>query len=245
MNYDIYFFSGHGEGDCGAVGNNTTEEIVSKRMTNKIVDLMNKKGLKVHTNNGKNNFNNCLLKGNTYNQKFGYTLHLNSSNNSDVNGIEIIVPCEENFFDFEINLLEDLKPYFNNRGIKSRDYDTGDFILRTDNKKYYLTDYYKEIREGWSLKVSSSIIELCFISSPKDMKILLENEDEICMIIANRILLSCGLKPYDNKPTINTSKDDDKWYRVISGSFRNKSYAEQRVKELKSKGFESFIEVRK
>ena len=77
------------------------------------------------------------------------------------------------------------------------------------------------------------------------MKILLENEDEICMIIANRILSSCGLKPYDNKPTINNPTDDECWYRVISGSFRNKSYAEQRVKELKSKGFESFIEVRK
>ena len=27
MDYDLYFFSGHGDGDCGATGQGTTEEI--------------------------------------------------------------------------------------------------------------------------------------------------------------------------------------------------------------------------
>ena len=43
------------------------------------------------------------------------------------------------------------------------------------------------------------------------------------------------------KPQKKPKASDGEFYRVITGSFKNKENAEQRVKELKAKGFDSFI----
>ena len=95
MEYDLYFFSGHGDGDCGATGQGTTEEIIAKRLTSKIVKILSEHGLNVHTNGNKNNYKENLLNGNSYKFKFGYTLHLNSSSAATAKGIEIIVPAKD------------------------------------------------------------------------------------------------------------------------------------------------------
>ena len=44
IEYDLYFFSGHGDGDCGATGQGTTEEITVKRLTSKIVKILRDNG---------------------------------------------------------------------------------------------------------------------------------------------------------------------------------------------------------
>ena len=143
MVYDLYFFSGHGDGDCGATGQGTTEEIIVKRLTSKIVKILTDNGLKVHTNGNKNNYKENLLIGNSYKYKFGYTLHLNSSTSSSAKGIEIIVPAKESDLKLDFDIRNNLSKYFINRGIKSRNYGDELFYNRENGKALNFNDYYK------------------------------------------------------------------------------------------------------
>ena len=241
-NYDMYFFSGHGEGDCGAVGSDTTEEIVVKRLTKRIVELLRAKGLNVHTNGDKNNYKNNLLKGNNYKYKFGYTLHLNSAVDASANGIEIIVPAGEKNFELDLNIINELKDYFKSRGVKSRNYDDGRFYTRNSDSKYGFTDYYKEIREGWKLGISSGIIELCFISNKADINTLLLAEDTVCTIIANCFLRYCDkdvhpLPSFSNSPLSNVVPK----YIVQAGAFVDEKNAKALVEKLKSLSIPAII----
>ena len=55
-------------------------------------------------------------------------------------------------------------------------------------------------------------------------------------------LKEMGKETYKIEETIKTeTTQSDKIYRVVCGSFKDKSNAEKRVQELKNKGFESFI----
>ena len=227
MNYDLYFFSGHGAGDCGAVGQGTTEEKVCKRLTKEIVRLLKEKGLNVHTNGDKNNYKENLIKGNTYKYKMGYTLHLNSSTNDKANGIEIIVPMGEKDITLDLNILKALNGYFTNRGVKSRNYDNELFYNRTNGENFPFKDYYGEIRNAWQNGVSGGIIELCFLSNVSDFQSLLENEQKIILSIVNSILHYCNIEHYQEN--LNYPKT---LYKVQVGAFNDLSNARSHVQYL-------------
>lgn len=197
--YDLFIFHGHGEGDNGAVGNGQVELQLARQLTNKVVEKLTFNGLKVHTNNGLNNYNRNLTKGQTYKYRFGYTLHLNSGGGI---GSEIISPKNENGLDLDFAILEGLeKMGLRNRGVKSRDYDTEQFIQRVKNVRLSGKDYYKEIRDAWTNGVSLGILEVCFIDNANDVNIFLNNIDKITSIICDEILKVCGKTP------INVSRE--------------------------------------
>ncbi|GGE11703.1 hypothetical protein GCM10011571_11350 [Marinithermofilum abyssi] len=53
-------------------------------------------------------------------------------------------------------------------------------------------------------------------------------------------------KKVEPKPELKQEPDGDGvFYRVVTGSFENKKNAEERMEELKKKGFDSFIDVYK
>ena len=60
-NYDCFVFAGHGDGDCGAVGNGYKEHEQALILTNKVAKLLTDSGLKVQT--GYNNYNKKLTSG--------------------------------------------------------------------------------------------------------------------------------------------------------------------------------------
>ena len=245
MNYDMFLFYGHGEGDCGACANGYKEVDLAKDLTKRVYDLLINKGVKVLTNleNGYNNYNRNLTSGHNIKYKMGCSIHFNSASETAV-GSEIIIPCKETFYSIENEILNGLQSLgFTNRGIKSRDYDTEKWINRKGNDKYYCTDYYKEIRNAYSNGNSLSIIEVCFISNLEDIKRYNQNKDKIAKIIANAYLREMDKSLYSlEEPKKETSTI---MYRVITGSFANRENAEKRIKELKDKGFDSFIEIRK
>ena len=118
--YDIFIFRGHGNGDCGAVGNGYTEEQVAQLIVNLLVKKLRSKGVNVHTNaSNQNNYQSCCLS--SYKYKFGYTLHLNSASVS-ASGIECYVPLGEKYLKLEEQMLKEVSNKLNipNRGIKSR-----------------------------------------------------------------------------------------------------------------------------
>ena len=226
MNYDLYFFSGHGDGDCGAVGQGTTEETVVKRMTKEIVKMLVDKGLKVHTNGNKNNYKDNLLQGHTYKYKFGYTLHLNSSTNNKANGIEIIVPAGEKDITLDLDIIKSLNKYFMPRGVKSRHYDNEMFYNRVNGENYQFKDYYREIRNAWQQGVSGGIIELCFLSNISDFQMLVKYEQKIIISIVNAILRYCQFEPYD-------TSSQNVIYKVQTGAFNNIENARKQIEQLK------------
>ena len=237
MNYDCYFFSGHGDGDCGATGQGTTEEIIVKRLTSKIVKILSDNRLKVHTNGSKNNYKENLLNGNSYKYKFGYTLHLNSSSAATAKGIEIIVPAKEGDLKLDFEIINNLNKYFINRGIKSRNYDDELFYTRANGKALNFNDYYKEVRQAWQLGISGGIIELCFISNNEDYTTLIKNEDVICSTIANSILNYCGIS--------NTISSEKVIYYVQIGAFSNRENAEKLANYLTKNNIASIIKAEK
>ena len=237
--YDLGLFKGHGLGDVGAVGNGFQEHERVSTLADKIAKHLTGKGLKVHT--GVNNYVNVYVNSNTYGKKFALSLHLNSASDSSASGCEILVPLKEKYFDLEIEILKGLEGLgFKNRGLKSRDYNTEAWSLRTNGQVSSGTDYYKEIRTAWAKGVSLSIVEFCFISNSADIQRFNNNIDKIALLVANAILrmLKIDLIP-EPKPT--TTKET--YFRVMCGSFKERANAEKLLVDLKNKGFNGSIMI--
>ena len=243
--YDIFIFRGHGNGDCGAVGNGYTEEQVAQLIVNLLVKKLRSKGVNVHTNaSNQNNYQNCCL--GSYKYKFGYTFHLNSASAS-ASGIECYVPLGEKYLKLEEQMLKEVsdKLAIPNRGVKSRNYNTEQVSFRQHGSVSSGTDYYKEIREAWQRGISLTIMELGFINS-NDVHKIIQQQEEITTIIANVILKELDKEPLINntitsKP--NTGTQQGIKYQVVAGSYNNKQNAQKQVEKLKAKGIDCFIQV--
>ena len=243
--YDIFIFRGHGNGDCGAVGNGYTEEQVAQLIVNLLVKKLKSRGVNVHTNAAnQNNYQSCCL--NSYKYKFGYSIHLNSAA-AAASGIEAYVPLGEKYLKLEEDILKEISNKLNipNRGVKSRNYDTEQISFRQNGSASSGTDYYKEIREAWQKGISLTILEVGFINS-NDVHKIIQYQEEITTIIANVILKELGKEPLINnasssKPN-NTTQQGVK-YQVVAGSFNSKENAQKQVETLKAKGIDSFIQV--
>lgn len=243
--YDIFIFRGHGNGDCGAVGNGYTEEQVAQLLVNLLVKKLRSRGVNVHTNaSNQNNYQNCCL--NQYKYKFGYSIHLNSASSS-ASGIEAYVPLGEKYLKLEEDILKQVSSKLNipNRGVKSRNYDTEQISFRQNGSPSTGKDYYKEIREAWQKGISLTILEVGFINS-NDVHKIMQYQEEITTIMANVILKELGKEPLINNASSskpNTTTQQDVKYQVVAGSFSNKENAQKQVETLKAKGVDSFIQV--
>lgn len=243
--YDIFIFRGHGNGDCGAVGNGYTEEQVAQLIVNLLVKKLRSKGVNVHTNAGnQNNYQNCCLS--SYKYKFGYSIHLNSASAS-ASGIEAYVPLGEKYLKLEEDILKQVSNKLNipNRGVKSRNYDTEQISYRVNGSPSTGKDYYKEIREAWQRGISLTILEVGFINS-NDVHKIIQYQEEITTIIANVILKELGKETIINNSTssnTNTNTQQGVKYQVVAGSFNSKENAQKQVETLKAKGIDSFIQV--
>lgn len=234
--YDIGVFAGHGNGDAGAVGNNLQEATLTAELTQKVVKLLESKGLSVHY--GVNNFTNVYTNNNTYNKKLCVSIHFNGATDSSANGAEILVPLGEKDFALETNILQrfvTLGSY--NRGLKSREFTSEAWSSRKDGTALSGTDWFREIRNAWSKGISLSIIEVAFITNTADIGNYVAKKDEYALAIANSILKYLKM----TEIVESTATPDGTMYRVITGSFSTKANAEKRVAELKSAGFGSFI----
>lgn len=244
--HDIFIFRGHGNGDCGAVGNGYTEEQVAQILVNLLVKKLRSRGVNVHTNaSNQNNYQNCCL--NQYKYKFGYSIHLNSAN-SPASGIECYVPLGEKYLKLEEDILKQVSSKLDipNRGVKSRNYNTEQISFRQNGTPSSGTDYYKEIRDAWKKGISLTIMELGFINS-SDVHKIIQYQEEITTIIANIILKELDKEPLINNTVTNNNQNTGTQqgikYQVVAGSFNSKENAQKQVQKLKEKGIDSFIQA--
>lgn len=99
--------------------------------------------------------------------------------------------------------------------------------------------YYMHRRTG---KTITNIVEYCFLDNEKDFTHFKNNMYMYAEAVVKAFCLYIGhsyVTPVISKPV---KPVNGTLYRVISGSFASKENAEKRVKELKDKGFTSFIE---
>ena len=242
-NYDIFLLRGHGNGDPGACANGYNEENLAQVIVDRVVELLKGKGIKVLTNSKtQNNYvTNCLI-GHTFKYKFGYTIHLNSAT-ATATGTEMFVPINEQYVNTESKMCKEIANTLGipARGVKSRDYNSEATHLRIEKDGSKGTDYYKEIRQSWQNGLSHSIIELCFISNPNDVKQLLNNKEKVCTVIANNILLYLEKTTYPMEEQVNKDKADGIMYFVQVGAFKDKANAIELQKKLIKDGYKAII----
>ena len=93
-----------------------------------------------------------------------------------------------------------------------------------------------------AVKPSSVILEGFFLDNANDRSQFdeLHEQQALGMAYAKGVMNYLGVN-YTPPTTPSTS---NKMYRVITGSFKERKNAENRLQELKNKGFDSFIEVK-
>ena len=91
-----------------------------------------------------------------------------------------------------------------------------------------------------STNMPAVIVEVCFVEATKDVSIYKNTgSDKIGLLIAEGIANQKISSDIPNKPAKKRT------YRCVTGSFSNRANAESRIKELKAKGFDSFLEIYK
>lgn len=179
----ILLISGHGAGDCGAVGNgykeaDLTREIVNM-MASKLKDYMEVE-IYNQSRNAYADVNSGNLQVNFANYNYVFEVHLNAFN-SISKGTEIFVTREEPAIKVEEKIMQELSKYFVVRGVKRKNFNV----------------IAKARRSG----VSSALIEVCFIDNAEDMNTYQNNKDGIVSAIVNGIVEGFGVSQGTAQPT--------------------------------------------
>ena len=113
---------------------------------------------------------------------------------------------------------------FKNRGVKCQDF----------------TVIYKTI-------TPTCLVEYGFYSNKDDLKILKNNQNELVEATLKGICKYFNIKYQEpKKETVKTdSTASNTYYRVVAGSYTNRTNADKLVSELKNKGYNAFIDIYK
>ena len=166
----ILLISGHGAGDCGAVGNGYKEADLTREVVNILASkLRNYMTVDIYNQlrNAYEDVNNGKLQVNFANYDYVFEVHFNTFNGT-AKGTEIFVTREEPATKVEEKVMNQLSKYFVVRGVKRKNFDV--------------------IAKARRCGVSSALIEVCFIDNAEDMNIYKNNKDGIVSAIADGIL---------------------------------------------------------
>lgn len=174
----ILLIAGHGDGDCGAVGNGYKEADLTREVASLLKAELSGYADVTIADTNKNWYKYIIEKGNKFNFKaYHYVLeiHFNSSDKKSANGTEIYVTSAEKSEVVEQNIVKGIRDIgFFNRGVKIKNFS---LIWHIKNKG-----------------VSSALLEMCFISNVNDMKLYQNKKNEIVKAIAKGIADGFGLK---------------------------------------------------
>ena len=122
------------------------------------------------------------------------------------------------------NDVKNIDTNFKNRGVKCQDF----------------TVIYKTI-------TPAVLIEYGFYSNKDDLKILKNNQSDLVEATLKAICKYFNIKYQEpKKETVKTdSTASNTYYRVVAGSYTNRTNADKLVSDLKSKGYPAFIDIYK
>ena len=213
-NYNSFLFEGHGfsevDGsyDPGASSQGARENDLVDEINKHAKSFLDKTSLAIHYD--EQNYIDKDLAGNSYSARAGISVHINAGGGT---GVEIYVPLNEKYLTCDFELVEELCSIMGipNRGVRSRDFNSGATIQRTNGVAVGGTDYYKEIRDAWEMGISLAILEVGFIDS-NDLVKIRNNSRRIGYAIAKYICKLCGVAApaYDGSTTTQQSKQQVK-----------------------------------
>ena len=230
MSKKVFLDPGHGGSDSGAVGvNNILEKNINLEVAKKVRDLLKQQGLEVKLSRENDNTVSLSQRtnaANTWKADCYVSIHCNAHNGS-AKGIETFSynsSTKDLANHVHSNILS-TKSYTVNRGLKFAKF----YVLTHTNMR-------------------ACLVELGFIDNLEDVKLLTNNQEKFALGITKAICqyLNIEYKPHEeNKEAVNPPvSNTDTFYRVVCGSFNNRLNAEERVEQLKEKGFDdAFITV--
>ncbi len=147
---------------------------------------------------------------------FALSLHFNGFGTQSANGTEVYVPYKEKAASIEAGFYNVLAKYFKARAPFARSnsyYDRNavfDKRLNLITKKFDAvtdgTDYFGFIRECWKNGISADLLEICFLTNPKDFATFQENKDNIARELAKVIVEAYGEHFYDSEVASSSVK---------------------------------------
>lgn len=243
--YNSFIFEGHGHSekngnfDPGATHNGVTEHSLVEAIVNEAKRYLDKTKLNIHYD--ENNFIDVDVAGNTYTSKCGISVHINSTHGAS--GVECYVPMGEKYIKFDEDICSAIASKLNipNRGVRSRDYDSGTYHKRINGKPLNGKDYYGEIREAWNRGISLCILEVGFIQN--DLSKIQSNIKYLGYLVAKYIANANDVSITEDKPTAPTPTQPSSGtkYRVVCGTYVDKTNALAQQERLKKAGFDSFL----
>lgn len=213
--YKIMLDAGHGGADPGAVYEGRQEKDDTLRLTMAVGKILEDNGVDVEYTRTTDVFQTPFQKATIANQSgadYFISFHRNSSERpNQYTGVETLV--------------------YNQSGMK---YELAQNILGALGELGFREIGVKE-RPGLVVlrrtNMPSVLVEMGFINSEKDNQMFDEKFDEIAQAIASAIL-----------GTLNEEDvEGPVYYRVQTGAFRNKQYADQLLYELLDQGYPAFL----
>lgn len=213
--YKIMLDAGHGGADPGAVYEGRQEKDDTLRLTMAVGKILEDNGVDVEYTRTTDVFQTPFQKATIANQSgadYFISFHRNSSERpNQYTGVETLV--------------------YNKSGIK---YELAQNILGALGELGFREIGVKE-RPGLVVlrrtNMPAVLVEMGFINSDKDNQMFDEKFDEIAQAIASAILGT--LNEEDVEAPV--------YYRVQTGAFRNKQYADQLLYELLDQGYPAFL----
>lgn len=222
---------GHGGSDPGAIGFGLKEaDVVLK--TGKLIQkkLQGYTGIKVimtRTDNSTKSLANRSAYANKNKAEYFLSLHNNAFSKESAHGFETFVyngGVSSKTLAFQKVIHDEAMAFLKKHGITDRGRKRANYHV---------------LRET---KMPAALIETLFITNKKENGLLKSDKflDEYTDAIVRALVKFFGLK---KKGTATPAPAPTKgvYYRVVTGSFESKKNAEQQVKDLKAKGFDSFI----
>jgi N-acetylmuramoyl-L-alanine amidase len=219
--------AGH-QGTTGAVGNGIIEEVMAKTLSDKVVAILKEQGHQAE----EPDYN---LWDKLYSEKrvgmdlsvYNYILevHFNSAGGD---GTEILVYPAKTDRTVETSILNRMGKIFNIRGIKNRD-DLQNIKMLTEAGR------------------NNSLLEVCFVDNPDNVKTYLSKVDEVAQAIAYGLLEGLGqtiklTQTVKADPIKDITKaPDGKLYRVGLGAYSIRENAEAVLQKAKQAGFDPYL----
>lgn len=214
----ILLISGHGAGDPGAIGNGYKEADLTREVVNNLAPKLRQYAtvdVYPQDRDAYSDVNKGNVAVNFANYNYVFEVHFNAGGGD---GTEIWVTREEAQITVEEKILSKLSQYFNNRGVKRKNFNV---IARAK-------------RSG----VSSALLETCFIDNANNVNTYKSNVNGICQAICDGIAEGFGLK--NNGTTNQTIQPTKKSNEEIAAEVWAGKWGtgEERKNRLQAEGYD-------
>lgn len=147
---------------------------------------------------------------------FALSVHFNGFGKESANGSEVFVPYGEKIADIETGFYKALESFFRIREPFARSssfFDRNEIFDKKLNRKTKRfeafsdeRDYFGFIRNCREKGISADLIEICFLTNPKDFSVYIKNKDEIAKGIAKSIVEAFGEEYREEKTKEKTPR---------------------------------------